>query len=175
MNKLSKESQLYHQNYCGCIYGLFGQKKNVEFYPELVSFGKGRLAGSREELLFIKQIRLFAENLGLECKEEEFSFIGWRLISSSVKLNKDYVNHKVLPYSATIKGVVRSAVLDVDGHKVLLNKDNVEVFLTDILNEPVLHEYRAFTKPVFFICYQLKTNSCCFITFWTNQSYFRKG
>ncbi|HEV08995.1 MAG TPA: hypothetical protein ENO34_01190, partial [Sulfurihydrogenibium azorense] len=151
MNQLSKESQLYHQNYCGCIYGLFGQRKNVEFYPELVSFGKGRLAGSREELLFTKQVRLFAESLGLKCKEEEFSFIGWRVLSSSVKLNKDYVDHKVLPYSATIKGIVRATVLDIKDNRVVLNKENVEVILTEELKEPVLQEPRIFTKPTFIL------------------------
>lgn len=151
MNQLSKEAQLYHQNYCGCIYGLFGQRKNVEFYPELVSFGKGRLAGSREELLFIKQIRLFAESLGLKCQEEEFNFIGWRLISSSLKLNKDYINHKVLPYSATIKGIIRATVLDIKDGKVILNKDNVELILSQELYEPILKKPRIFTKPTFLI------------------------
>lgn len=151
MNQLSKESQLYHQNYCGCIYGLFGQRKNVEFYPELLSFGKGRLAGSREELLFIKQVRLFAESLGLVCNEEDFSFIGWRLISSTVKLNKDYIPHKVLPYSETIKGIVKATVLNIKDNKILLNKNNVELVISENLNEPVLQQPRILTKPVFFI------------------------
>ncbi|ACN98585.1 conserved hypothetical protein [Sulfurihydrogenibium azorense Az-Fu1] len=156
MNKLSKESQLYHQNYCGCIYGLFNQRKNLDFYPELVSFGKGRLAGSREELLFIKQIRLYAENLGLNCFEEEFNFIGWRLISSSVKLNNEYIPHKVLPYSVSINGILRTSVLDVKENSLVLNKNNVEVYLTTNLNEPVLKDPRYITKPVFLIKEEVK-------------------
>lgn len=58
MNRLSKEYQLYHQNYCGCMYALFQQRKDKGYISELVSFGRGRIAGSREELLFIKDIRI---------------------------------------------------------------------------------------------------------------------
>lgn len=58
MFRLSRELELYHQDYCGCIYGLFKQKKGEVFW-DLVSFG-GRPPGSKEEMLFIKEVRLYA-------------------------------------------------------------------------------------------------------------------
>ncbi|MEJ5172241.1 MAG: epoxyqueuosine reductase QueH [Hydrogenothermaceae bacterium] len=155
MNILSRQSQLYHQNYCGCIYGLFGQKKNVEFYPELVSFSKGRLAGSTQELLFIKQIRLFAENLGLNCFEQEFTFIGWRVLSSVLKLNSKEVYHKVLPYSVSVKGVLRDKVKEKieTEDKVIckLYKSTVEIWKVEDIDNFVWDKLRYNTDPVFIV------------------------
>ncbi len=156
MNKLSKEMEIYHQNYCGCLYALFQQRKNLDFIPELVSFGKGRLPGSREEILFIKSIRTFAENLGLQCKEEEFEFIGWKIISSTLKINKEPVPHTVLPMSKSIKGILRAKVssIEEDDEKYLLklNKSNTQIWvLKTKLKEIPLKKPRFFNSPVFIL------------------------
>jgi predicted adenine nucleotide alpha hydrolase (AANH) superfamily ATPase len=160
MNKLAKESELYHQNYCGCIFGLLPQRQFSDFIPELITFSKGRLAGNREELLFIKQIRLYAESNGIKCKEKDFSFIGWRLLSSVCKINKDCVNHKVLPYSKTIKGVLRAVVSKIEEKEdfkiAYLNKDNVKIYILNELKELPLSEPRIFTDPVFIVDTQLE-------------------
>lgn len=155
MNQLSKQYQIYHQNYCGCIYGLFGQFKDVEFYPQLVSFSRGRIAGSTEELLFVKHIRLFAENLNISCFEQPFSFIGWRLISSILKVNSRQIDHKVLPYSTSLKGVLRSKVLEIyqqDGKNVYkLDKSNITLWKVENLRDFVCDSYRFTTNPVFIV------------------------
>jgi len=156
MNKLSKEMEIYHQNYCGCLYALFQQRKNLDFIPELVSFGKGRLPGSREEILFIKSIRTFAENLGLQCKEEEFEFIGWKIISSTLKINKEPVPHTILPMSKSIKGILRAKVssIEEDDEKYLLklNKSNTQIWvLKTKLKEIPLKKPRFFNSPVFIL------------------------
>lgn len=155
MNQLSKQQQLYHQNYCGCIYGLFSQFKGVEFYPQLVSFSKGRLAGSTEELLFVKQLRLFAENLGIECHEQQFSFVGWRLLSSVLKVNSKEINHKVLPYSASVKGVLRDRIVDSfqqDGKTVYRShKSNIKIWKVDSLEDFLWQDFRLTTDPVFVV------------------------
>ena len=155
MNKLSKENQLYHQNYCGCMFALF-QQRNSEFVEELVSFGKGRLPGSREELLFIKQIRTFAEELGLPCTEKDFDFMNWRLISSVMKVNKKPVFHTVLWGSHSIKGILRakiSEILELEDKKVcFLNKSNTQIWILDTsLKEIPLEKPRNFTHPVFIV------------------------
>ncbi len=154
MNKLSKQQQLYHQNYCGCIYGLFKQREGLEFIPELVSFGKGRLPGSREELLFVKQIRNYAEQKGIKCHEQSFEFINWRLISSVLKIGKEPVPHTVLPYSSSIRGVLRAKVEEIINQKdkrvAKLNKSNTEIWvLSSELIELPLEEPRFLTYPVF--------------------------
>ncbi len=155
MNKLSKEMELYHQNYCGCLYALFQQRKG-EYIPELTVFGKGRPAGSREELLFIKKIRLYAENLGLNCKEEEFQFIGWKLLSSSLKINKKPVFHNVLYGSGSINGLLRVRVKEIikkDNLTIFkLNKGNAEIWGLDTeLKDISLENPRLLTNPIFIV------------------------
>ncbi len=155
MNRLSKEVQLYHQNYCGCMYALFQQRKG-EFIPELVSFGKGRLPGSREEKLFIKKVRLYAESLGLPCYEQSFSFVNWRLISSTLKINKEPVNHAVLWFSKSIKGVLRDRVQEIveknDKFVVKLKKSLANVWiLKTSLREIPLDFPRFTTEPILIV------------------------
>jgi len=155
MNKLSKEAQLYHQNYCGCMYALF-QQRDGEYIRELVSFGRGRLPGSREEMIFIKEIRKYAESLGIECKEEDFDFVNWRLISSTLKINKEAVPHTVLWFSRSIKGVLRAKVKEIlpaeDKKVVKLNKSNAVIWILNTpLREIPLGMPRTFTHPIFII------------------------
>ncbi len=156
MNELSKEKELYHQNYCGCIYGLFQQRNGMEYIPELVSFGKGRLAGSREELLFIKRIRNFAENLGIKCEEQSFDFQGWKLIISRLTIKGNPVPHSVLINSKSIRGILRAKVKEIihleDKKIVKLNKSNTEIWiLNSNLKEIPLEKPRYFTNPVFIL------------------------
>ncbi len=156
MNKLSKEQQLYHQNYCGCIYGLFKQREGLDIIPELVSFGKGRLPGSREELLFVKQIRAYAESKGIACSEQTFEFINWRVVSSALKVGKEHVPHTVLPYSSSVKGVLRARVDRIldrgDKRVVKLNKTNTEIWILGTgLREISLEEPRFLTNPVLIV------------------------
>jgi predicted adenine nucleotide alpha hydrolase (AANH) superfamily ATPase len=40
MFRLSKELELYHQDYCGCIYGLFKQKKEKAMWDPYILWGK---------------------------------------------------------------------------------------------------------------------------------------
>ncbi len=155
MNRLSKESQLYHQNYCGCMYALFQQREG-EYIKELVSYGKGRLPGSREELLFIKQIRAFAESLGLPCMEESFNFVNWRVVHSTLKINKQEVPHSVLWFSRSVKGVLRSKVEDViyeDDKKVaLLGKYSCKIWILNrSLKDIPLEVPRVFTEPILIV------------------------
>ncbi|WP_457638840.1 epoxyqueuosine reductase QueH [Persephonella sp.] len=155
MNKLSKEAQLYHQNYCGCMYALFQQRQD-NYIKELVSFGKGRLPGSREELLFIKEIRKFAESLGIQCEEQPFSFANWRVLRSVLKINKKPVPHNVLWFSRSVKGILRARperVLEQKGfYQVFLNKQNAQLWvLKGKLREIPLEVTRPFTDSIFII------------------------
>jgi predicted adenine nucleotide alpha hydrolase (AANH) superfamily ATPase len=155
MNKLSKQMQLYHQNYCGCIYGLFKQREGLDYIPELVSFSKKVLPASTEEKLIIKKLRTLAEENGIYCEEEEFFFINWRVINSIVKIGKQEIYHEVLPYSASIRGILRDKVKTIikeNGKTVLkFYKSPVEVWIVENTASVKLKTPRFISNPVFII------------------------
>ncbi len=148
MFKLSKELELYHQDYCGCIYGLFKQKKDKAMW-DLISFG-GRRPGSREEKLFIKEVRLFAERLGLSCKEWEFSFLNWRLLNSSLTVEGQAIAHYVVPFSRSVKGLLRSQIQEVVGD-VIYYKKGVRVVLLERLQDLPLEEINPLSDPTLLV------------------------
>lgn len=155
MNKLSKEMQLYHQNYCGCIYGLFKQRQGLEYIPEVVSFSKKVLPASTEEKLIIKQIRTLAEEKGIYCEEEEFYFINWKILNSIVKIGKKEVYHEVLPYSASIRGILRDKLKHIieKKDKIILkfHKSPVEVWIVENPKNVKLDKPRFISTPIFII------------------------
>jgi len=148
MYRLSKELELYHQDYCGCIYGLFKQKKEKAMW-DLISFG-GRRPGSREERLFIKEVRLFAEKLGLSCKEWEFSFLNWKLLNSSLKVGKVAIPHYVVPFSRAIKGILKGKPEEVT-EDVLYYKKGLKVVLLERLQDRAIEEINPISDPTFLV------------------------
>ncbi|RLJ70994.1 hypothetical protein BCF55_1283 [Hydrogenivirga caldilitoris] len=147
MFRLTKENELYQQDYCGCIYGLFKQKEG-EIFWDLVSFS-GRRPGSKEESLFIKTLRVKVEELKLPVKEFEIPFLGWKLLEGGVWVNNKAIPSIVVPYSQPIRGKVRADVERVVGDTLYLNKQFVRIILTDSLKDCPLEEIPAHTSPTF--------------------------
>lgn len=71
----------------------------------------------------------------MKVKEDKFKFIGWRLIRSVLTVNKEPVPHRVLPYSSSLKSVLRAKVArsyeEEDKVVLNLNKGNVQIWITD--------------------------------------------
>ena len=147
MFRLSKERELYQQDYCGCIYGLFQQKEG-DIQWDLVGFG-GRPPGSREETLFIKEIRDFAESESLEVKELEFPFLGWRVIEGGLWVGDRPISSIVVPYSQSIRGKVRADAREISPGEIVLSKQFVRIYLCDALRDEPLSAFSSLTYPTF--------------------------
>lgn len=149
MFKLSKEKDIYQQDYCGCIYGLFKQKEG-EVYWDLVSI-KGRTPGSKEERIFFKEVRLLAESMGLPVREFEFPFLGWKLLEGKVEVNGEVVPSFVMPYSQSIRGIAKGRVEKVLGNTFFLNKQNVRIILSERFMASPLKDFTGLTHPTFIV------------------------
>ncbi|MEN3028887.1 MAG: epoxyqueuosine reductase QueH [Aquificaceae bacterium] len=150
MFRLSKELEIYHQDYCGCIYGLFKQKRG-EVYWDLLSF-TGRRPGSREELLFLKEVRLFAEQeLRLSCKEWEFGFLNWKLLSGKLEVGGEIIPSFVRPYSPSIKGVLKADPLERVGDTIYYSKGGLRVVLRESLKDEPLELFDGICEPTFLV------------------------
>ncbi len=149
MFKLAKEKEIYQQDYCGCIYGLFKQKKEEAVW-DLISF-KGRRPGSKEETAFIKELRIFAEFLDLSVKEFEFPFLNWKLLEGGIWVGKEAVPSIVVPYSQPIRGRVRADVEREVNNTLYLNKQFVKIVLVEDFRDVPLEEFPGFTNPTFLV------------------------
>jgi predicted adenine nucleotide alpha hydrolase (AANH) superfamily ATPase len=84
--EFAKENQLYRQDYCGCIYGIWQQKKNQEIIDELISpYPFQILPASIEERLNFYENRIKLEEREVDYKIIKESFLNYRLLKSNVK------------------------------------------------------------------------------------------
>ncbi len=144
MFRSAREKDIYLQDYCGCIYGFLNQGKEP-----IASWG--RRPGSTEETLFIKEIRLLAETLGLKVREEEFPFLNWRVLEGGIWVRGGSVPSIVVPYSSSTRGRVRADVKKVAGSTLYLNKQFIRIVLLEELKDSLLKEARILTEPTFLV------------------------
>ena len=149
MFRLTKEKEIYQQDYCGCIYALFQQKGESSLFGLLST--PGRRPGSREELLFIKEVRTFAEALGLPTREHEFPFLGWIPLEGGLWVRGEPIPSFVRPYSQSIRGKVRADVERVVGNTLYLNKQFVRITLLEDFRDMPLREPDMTTHPTFLV------------------------
>jgi predicted adenine nucleotide alpha hydrolase (AANH) superfamily ATPase len=96
----AKENQLYRQDYCGCLYGIWQQKQNQEVIDELISpFPFQILPSSIEEKLNFYENRIKIEEKGENYKIVKEKFLNYRLLSAKVEVKKQVIPSYVLFYS----------------------------------------------------------------------------
>ena len=96
----AKENQLYRQDYCGCLYGIWQQKENQEIIDELISpYPFEILPGSIEERLKFYENRLKLEDEGIKYRIIKENFLNYRLLKSKITSKKRVINHYTLFYS----------------------------------------------------------------------------
>ncbi len=149
MFRISKDLEIYQQDYCGCIYGLFKQKEG-EIFWDLVSF-KGRRPGSKEETLFVKEVRTFAETLGLPVREFEFPFLGWKVLEGGVWVDREAVPSFVVPFSQSVRGRVRANVERRIGNVLYLSKQFIRIVLLEDFRDQPVETIRGLTNPTFLV------------------------
>ena len=154
MFRLTKEKEIYQQDYCGCIYGLFQQKGELSLF-DLVST-PGRRPGSKEERLFIKEVRTCAEALDLPAREVEFPFLGWIPLEGGLWVRGEAVPSFIRPFSRSIRGRVRADVERVAGNTLYLNKQFVRIVLLEEFKDQPLEEPTIANYPTFLVPSELK-------------------
>ena len=98
--EFAKENQLYRQDYCGCLYGIWQQKNNQEIIDELISpYPFQILPSSIEEKLRIYQKRIELEEENVKYKIIKESFLNYRLLNAKVEVKKRVIDSYTLFYS----------------------------------------------------------------------------
>ncbi len=122
MHEMVKEYEIYSQDYCGCIYGLFNQKPDIEMY-----MWSKVTPGSVEELLFIKRMRLLGESMGLIAKEINFDFIGWDLLQGYIYTDDEPIPSYIRYYSKSTNGIAKTKIDFEKDNTLYLTKQNIKV------------------------------------------------
>ena len=141
--RVTKEEQLYRQDYCGCIYGLSQQRAGQnQLMDEMLSPIDGRiLPASIEERLELYAYRMELEEEGVPYRIVKEKFLNYRLFSATLYVDKAFVWAHVLPYSILSKKRAKGRVEAALEPLFYLNRDEV-IFMT-------LKEYNAGMKSSF--------------------------
>ncbi len=131
MNRLVREKGIWRQDYCGCMFALI-QQKGEKAFLDLVGF-PGRIPGTKEEHLFIRQLKVVAELLDLPTREEEFQLLGWFPLRGKLEIPRRgvVIPSLIKPFSAPIRGVAKGDVERRVGDRLYLNKQNVVIELVE--------------------------------------------
>ncbi len=98
--EFAKENQMYRQDYCGCLYGIWQQKENQEIIDELISpYPFFILPASIEERLEFYENRLNLEEKNIKYKIIKENFLNYRILKSIITSKKKFINHYTIFYS----------------------------------------------------------------------------
>ncbi len=149
--KMAKDAKLYHQNYCGCLYGLSKQREEQKrFASEMItSVSSQILPSSIEEKIELYEKRMELEKEGKEYKIVREKFLNYRLLRASVKKNKKVIPSYFLFYSVLkrdfTKGKIESKIRDI----YLFNREEIKFLELSSFNKIINKNYNS-TKELIF-------------------------
>ena len=134
--RVSREQQLYRQDYCGCIYGLTMQRdQQHRLMDEMFSpISRQILPASIEERLELYKKRMELEDQGTPYRIIKERFLNYRLIRSSVKVGTLIVSSYPLFYSTINRTQAQGNIdFEIDG-QFFMNREEVRFITIETFN-----------------------------------------
>ena len=143
-SRVSKEEQLYRQDYCGCIFGLTMQRdQQHRLMDEMFSpITHQILPASIEERLelYTKRMELEDQNIPYRILKERF--LNYRLIRASIKVGSEIIPSYPLFYS-TINRTSTEGKIDFEiNGQFFLNREEVRFITIDTFNTFTASTYK---------------------------------
>jgi len=142
---LAKEEQLYHQNYCGCLFALEVQREGQDrLKDELSSPITAQILPSSIE----DRINLYENIIALEEKNEKFrlkreKFLNYRLLRAFIKdQNKNVIPSYFLFYSTLLRDFVKGRVNLIENDIGYFNREEVLIVSIKKLNKLLNTTYK---------------------------------
>lgn len=142
--RVSREQQLYRQDYCGCLYGLSMQRdQQHRLMDEMFSpISKQILPASIEERLELYHLRNELEDAGIQYRILKERFLNYRLIRSSVKVGTEIVPSYPLFYSTINRTSTEGKIdFEIEG-QFFLNREEVRFITLDTFNALTSSAYK---------------------------------
>jgi len=149
--RVSREQQLYRQDYCGCIYGLTMQRdQQHRLMDEMFSpISRQILPASIEERLELYKKRMEIEDAAQPYRIVKERFLNYRLIRSSVKVGTQAIPSYPLFYSTINRTQAQGNIdFEIDG-QFFLNREEVRFITLDTFNTLTASAYKS-TKELMF-------------------------
>lgn len=142
--KIAKNDKLYHQNYCGCIFGLTKQREaqNLPLTELSSDIFNNTLMGSINERLELYEKVAECEKMGISFSLDRSYFLNYRLLFGSVKFNKITIPSYFFLYSNFKRNSVK---ITLENESEITNtlRDGVIFLSLKRLNFMLKSEYKS--------------------------------
>lgn len=149
--RVSKEQQLYRQDYCGCLFGLDMQREQQHrLMDEMFSPISGQiLPASIEERLELYQLRNELEESNTHYRIFKERFLNYRLIHSFLKVGDSVVPSYPLFYSTISRPQTQGTIELSIGDQHFLNRDEVRFITITTFNTLCATQYSSTQELMF--------------------------
>lgn len=148
---MAKKNRLYHQDYCGCIYGLTKQRESQKrVADELFSpISKQILPESIQERIKLYEKRILLEEKNRPYKIVRENFLNYRLFRSSLKLNKEIIPSHILPFSTTKREFLKFKIEDKIQDIYFANRENIRLISLSTYNKLSNQNYKNIKELIY--------------------------
>jgi predicted adenine nucleotide alpha hydrolase (AANH) superfamily ATPase len=151
-SRVTKEQQLYRQDYCGCLFGLTMQREQQEkLMDEMFSpLGNRVLPASIEERLEMYEARMELEEEGLPYRIVKEKFLNYRQFSCTLTLGKSgVIPAHALAYSTLPRQRAQGRIDHVVGDLHCMNRDDIKLVTLEAFNEAAGTAYDSVRELIF--------------------------
>ncbi len=137
-SRVTKEEQLYRQDYCGCLFGLDMQRKQQDrLMDEMFSpIHGGTLRASIEERLQLFQQRMGLEDVGTNYHVSKVKFLNYRQFTCKLETSKkSIIPIHALAYSTLPRKKVQGSIEYSANEMHFMNRDDVRLITLKTYND----------------------------------------
>jgi len=150
-SRVTKEEQLYRQDYCGCIYGLTMQREQQDkLMDEMFSpLGRQILPASIEDRLELYQRRMDYEDEGIDYKLVREKFLNYRQYNLKLTIAKKAVDAHALVYSTLPRKKANGRIEYSSEYLHYLNREEVKFLLLKDFNSLTQSSFNSVKELIF--------------------------
>ncbi len=151
-SRVTKEEQLYRQDYCGCIYGLTMQREHQEkLMDEMFSPISGQtLPASIEERLEMYKYRNELEDKGVNYRIIKQKFLNYRQFNFKlISGKKDVLDAYALSYSTLPRKKAQGRIEFAANNIHYFNREEIKFVTLDFFNEQNTTNYKTVKELIY--------------------------
>ena len=150
-SRVTKEEQLYRQDYCGCIFGLEMQRdQQNKLMDEMFSpIGGQTLPASIEDRLELYQRRMDYEEEGVEYSLVREKFLNYRQYNCKLSIAKQSVDAHALIYSTLPRKKANGRIENTVNNLHYMNREEIKFITLDTFNELTQSSFKTVKEIIF--------------------------